>query len=149
MMDGFPPRNGLRGRLPTQDYSFSDFVLRPNERGLHTSMWLDHTAGQDTFLFSDDDAKCPLFDFLGRIEHFDEDMRRVLTHLNATKMLDYLESNGGKVSPANSWGSDKKRSMADGLRDEYANIEVMSRVASDYRSDFQLLGYDPSTIPIK
>lgn len=148
MMDGFPPSNGLRGRLPTQDYSFSDFVLRPNERGLHTSMWLDHTAGQETFLFSDQE-KCPMFDFLGRIEHFDEDMRRVLTHLNATIMLNYLESNGGKVSPANSWGSDKKQSMVDGLRDEYSSPEVMARVASDYMSDFQLLGYDPSTIPIK
>ena len=148
MMDGFPPSNGLRGRLPTQDYSFSEFVLKPNERGLHTSMWLDHTAGQETFLFSDQEM-CPMFDFLGRIEYFDQDMRRILKHLNATIMLDYLESKGGKVSPANSWGSDKKRSMVDGLRDEYSNPEVMSRVASDYMTDFQLLGYDPYTIPIK
>jgi hypothetical protein len=148
MMDGFPPVNGLRGRLPTQDYTFSDFVLRPNERGLHTSMWLDHTASQESFLFSDQE-KCPMFDFLGRIEHFDEDMRRVLAYLNATKMLDYLESNGGRVSPANSWGADKKKSMVDGLREEYSSHEVIARVASDYKSDFQLLGYDPSVIPIK
>ncbi|KAL3791553.1 hypothetical protein ACHAW5_000856 [Stephanodiscus triporus] len=146
MMDGFPPKNGIRGRLPTKDLSFSNFVLKPYQRGLHTSMWPGHYDRQETFLFSED--KCPVFDFLGRIEHFDEDIRRVLNHLNATKMIEYLESMGGKVTPANSWGSDKKK-IVGGLRKEYSTPQIVSRVASEYMSDFQLLGYDSHDIPEK
>jgi hypothetical protein len=147
MMDGFPPKNGIRGRLPTKDLSFSDFVLRPNQRELHTSMWPGHYDRQETFLFSED--KCPVFDFLGRIEYFDEDMRRVLNHLNATKMIDYLDSMGGKITPANSWGADKKKSLVGGLRKEYSAPHIAGRVASEYMSDFQLLGYNSYDIPDK
>jgi hypothetical protein len=146
MMDGFPPKNGIRGRLPTKDLSFSNFVLKPYQRDLHTSMWPGHYDRQETFLFSED--KCPVFDFLGRIEHFDEDIRRVLNHLNATKMIEYLESMGGKVTPANSWGSDKKK-IVGGLRKEYSTPQIVSRVASEYMSDFQLLGYNSHDIPEK
>lgn len=147
MMDGFPPKNGIRGRLPTKDLSFSDFVLIPNERELHTSMWPGHYDRQETFLFSED--KCPVFDFLGRIEYFDEDMRRVLNHLNATKMTDYLDSMGGKITPANSWGADKKKFLVGGLRKEYSAPHIAGRVASEYMSDFQLLGYNSYDIPDK
>ena len=92
MMDGFPATNSIRGRLPTKDFSFSQFVLNPYERELHTSMWPGHYDPQYPFLFSEGEEKCPMFDFLGRLEHFDNDMRRILVHLNATKMLDYLDS---------------------------------------------------------
>mmetsp|Transcript_31284 Transcript_31284/g.75625 ORF Transcript_31284/g.75625 Transcript_31284/m.75625 type:complete len:352 (+) Transcript_31284:233-1288(+) len=147
MMDGFPPSNGVRGRLPTKDFSFSDFVLKPNQRDLHTSMWPGHYDRQREFLFSED-GQCPVFDFLGRLEHLDEDMQRILNHLNATTMLDYLDSIGGKIIPANSWGADKKKSVGGGLRKEYAP-PVIGRVASLYYEDFQLLGYDFNEIPQK
>eukprot|EP00581_Thalassiosira_minuscula_P012310 CAMPEP_0183719712 /NCGR_PEP_ID=MMETSP0737-20130205/12535_1 /TAXON_ID=385413 /ORGANISM="Thalassiosira miniscula, Strain CCMP1093" /LENGTH=356 /DNA_ID=CAMNT_0025949449 /DNA_START=250 /DNA_END=1320 /DNA_ORIENTATION=+ len=145
MMDGFPPLNGIRGRPPTRDYSFSDFVLSPNKRELHTSMWPGHYDAQQDMLFSEE--ACPMFDFLGRVEYFDEDIRRILNHLNATKMLDYLDSIGGKIMPANSWGADKKKSIDGGLRKEYSSPQVMQRVASNYRRDFDLLGYNPHEVP--
>ncbi|KAL9181385.1 hypothetical protein ACHAXT_010190 [Thalassiosira profunda] len=146
MMDGFPPANGIRGRLPTQDLSFEEFVLQPYKRELHSSIHAGHYDTQESFLFSEEMDECPMFDFLGRIEHFDEDMRRVLTHLNATKMLDYLDSIGGKIMSANSWGSDKKKARG-GLEKEYSSLAVMGRVASDYRKDFRLLGYNPYKVP--
>lgn len=147
MMDGFPPLNGIHGRLPTKDFSFADFVLKPQERELHSSIWPGHYDTQESFLFSDD--WCPMFDFVGRVEHFDEDMSRVLTHLNATKMLKHLESIGGQIIPANSWGADKKKSIGGGLRKEYSMPQVVDRVASDYRKDFELLGYNPYAVPQK
>jgi len=146
MMDGFPPPNGVRGRLPTKDFSFPDFVLKPNQRDLHTSMWPGHYERQETWLFSEKE-QCPMFDFLGRLEHFDEDMRRILIHLNATKMLDYLDAIGGKIMPANSWGADKKKSLGGGLQKEYSTPQIIGRVASDYRKDFQLLGYNIHDVP--
>lgn len=92
MMDGFPPKNGIHGRLPTKDFPFSDFVLKPARRDLHTTMWPGHYDPQTDFIFPEEGSQCPTFDFLGRLDHFDEDMRRVLNYLNATKMLDHLDS---------------------------------------------------------
>lgn len=146
MMDGFPAANGIRGRPATKDFSFADFVLKPYQRELHTSMWPGHYDHQVSFLLSERD-QCPVFDFLGRIEHFDEDMRRVLEHLNATKMLDYMDSIGGKISKENSWGAAKKNSIDGGLRKEYAKPAVVGRVANDYALDFVLLGYDMNDVP--
>ena len=148
MMDGFPPKNGIRGRLPTKDLAFSDFILKPQLRDLHTTMWGWHYDRQESFLFSEEDS-CPVFDFLGRVEYFDDDMRRVLHHLNATKMLDYLDSIGGKIIQANSWGADKKKMLDGGLNKEYSTPQIIHRVASNYAPDFQLLGYDPDVIPDK
>jgi hypothetical protein len=111
-------------------------------------MWGGHYDRQDSFLFSEEDD-CPVFDFLGRVEYFDDDMRRVLHHLNATKMLDYLDSIGGKIIQANSWGADKKKLLVGGLRKEYSTPQIIHRVAANYASDFQLLGYDPDVIPEK
>ena len=157
MMDGFPPSNGIRGRLPTKDLSFAEFVLHPGKREMHTSMFPGHYDPQYPFLFSksglppqdpvpDDEDKCPMFDFLGRLEYFDEDMRRILNHLNATKMLDYMDSIGGKISSANSWGSAKKMTTG-GLRKEYSTPQIIATVASNYFKDFQLLGYNINEVP--
>jgi len=148
MMDGFPPKNGVKGRLSTKDFSFSEFVVNPYERSIHTSMWPGHYDQQYPFLFSEKEM-CPMFDFIGRLEHFDEDMRRILTHLNATKMQDYMNSlPGGSISSANSWGSRKKQSNG-GLRKQYSTPQVIGRVASDYIHDFRLLGYDIENVPEK
>lgn len=146
MMDGFLPPNGIHGRLPTKGYPFSEFVLKPRRRELHTSMWPGHYDTQATMLFSETEF-CPMFDFLGRLEHFDEDMRRILIHLNATKMLEYLDSIGGRILPANSWGASKKKSIRGGLRNEYSSPQVTERVAEDYHKDFELLGYNPYEVP--
>jgi hypothetical protein len=85
--------------------------------------------------------------FLGRVDHYDEDMKTILNHLQATKLLQYLDSIGGSVKPANTWGENKKQSIGGDLRQEYSSKEVIESVAYVYRKDFDLLGYDTHTVP--
>jgi hypothetical protein len=142
MMDGFPLEPGLR---VTDAFSFHDFVMKPNERGNHTTMHAGHYDQQTTFIFSN--YTCPSFDFLGRVEHYDEDMRTILKHLNATELIAYHYELGGAVHPANTWGANKKRSIGGDLRKEYNSREVINKVVSQYKQDFNLLGYDWRFVP--
>ena len=64
-------------------------------------------------------------------------------------MTDSLDLMGGKITPANSWGADKKKFLVGGLRKEYSAPHIAGRVASEYMSDFQLLGYNSYDIPDK
>ena len=142
MMDGFPLQAGQK---VTDTFSFHDFVLKPEEREHHTAMHAGHYENQSNFIFSN--QTCPSFDFLGRVEHYDEDMRTILNHLNAREVLEYLERIGGSVLPANTWGSDKKKSIGGDLRSVYSSKRVVEEVAAVYRGDFDLLGYDKSNVP--
>ncbi|KAL7535254.1 hypothetical protein ACHAWF_005103 [Thalassiosira exigua] len=144
-MDGFPPLNGIRGKLPTKDFSFRDFVLKPKERELHSSIAPGHYDPQESFLFSENE--CPMFDFIGRVEHFVEDMRRILTHLNATKLIEHMNWLGGAISPENSWGPAKMQSSGRDLRKEYSTSDMIAQVAHNYRKDFRLLGFNPNIVP--
>ncbi|KAL3787219.1 hypothetical protein HJC23_012340 [Cyclotella cryptica] len=145
MMDGFPVNPDLRGRV-TENISFQDFVMtEPKSRKKFTKMHPSHYYNQTDFLFSRN--SCPSFDFLGRVEHFDDDMRTILEHLNATKMIAYLDKLGGVIHPANTWGANKKKSIGGDLRMEYRAQELRHRVATVYSKDFDLLGYDAHEVP--
>eukprot|EP00956_Cyclotella_meneghiniana_P015058 scaffold22815_cov61-Cyclotella_meneghiniana.AAC.2 len=143
MMDGFPLHPNMKGHV-TESLPFKDFVpMSIEERRKHAKMHKSHYYNQTDFIFSK--GGCPVFDFLGRVEYFDQDMRTILEHLNAKEMLDYLDKKGG-VEPSNTWGSTKKKSIGGDLRKEYTSKEV-SRVAADYSPDFSLLGYDKDEVP--
>ena len=139
--------DGARRRLDTADFPFSDFVLKPRDRARHTSMSSTHYIEQAQFVFSKEE--CPCFDFLGRVEHFDEDMKIILHHINATKMIRYFESIGGKVNPVNTWGSNKKMTLGGNLSSAYVSKAVVNRVISEYYRDFKLLGYNIDEVPEK
>ncbi len=147
MMDGFPrDRDREAGGHVTDRVPFAKFVMTdPGKRSAFTFMSPAHYWAQTDFTFSID--SCPSFDFLGRVEHFDEDMRTILEHINAKEMIDYLDSIGGKVVPVNSWGSSKKKTVSGGLQAEYSSPEVRDRVVDTYKRDFDLLGYDRHTVP--
>ncbi|KAL3776243.1 hypothetical protein ACHAWO_007816 [Cyclotella atomus] len=141
MSDGFPVSPSLRGHV-TERMPFENFVrMTPKERKQYTKMHQSHYYPQSDFILSK--SNCPAFDFLGRVEHFDEDMRTILEYLNAREMLDYLDKNG--VQPANTWGANKKKSIGGDLKSVYSSQEI-SRVATDYKNDFLLLGYDNNQV---
>lgn len=147
MMDGFPKASGKKGPgSVTDEFKFDQFVLKPTERSKHTLMSPSHYIEQTKFLFSSDN--CPVFDYLGRLEYYDDDMRTILNHLNATEMIQYMDSNGGRVEPVNTWGSSKKKSKGGDLISAYGSKEnVIQKVANDYRRDFELLGYSTRVVP--
>jgi len=142
MMDGFPIDSGQK---VTDTFSFHDFVLKPRQRKNHTKMHAGHYDLQKNFIFSN--QTCPSFDYLGRVEHYDDDMRTILNHLNATKLITYLDNIGGSVKPANTWGQNKKDSIGGDLRAEYSSNAVKQTVAVVYKTDFDLLGYDKNNVP--
>ena len=144
MMDGYPRQEG--GQPVTDTVSFSTFVLtEPKKRKAFTKMSPSHYFSQTDFTFSKD--SCPSFDFLGRVEHFDQDMRTILERINSKEMIDYLDSIGGTVNPVNTWGSNKKKSTSGGLQAEYSSPEIQDRVVDTYKRDFDLLGYDWQVVP--
>ena len=144
MMDGFPHKEGT-GHV-TDTVSFSKFVMtEPKKRNAFTKMSSSHYLAQTDFTFSRD--LCPSFDFLGRVEHFDQDMRVILEHIDAKVMIDYLDSIGGTVNPVNTWGSNKKKSISGGLQAEYSSPEIRDRVVDIYKRDFDLLGYAWHDVP--
>jgi len=140
MMDGFPRQAG--GHV-TDTVPF--VMTEPNKRIAFTKMSSSHYLAQTDFTFSRD--SCSSFDFLGRVEHFDQDMRLILEHIDAKIMIDYLDSIGGTVNPVNTWRSSKKKSISGGLQAEYSSPEIRDRVANTYRRDFDLLGYDSHVVP--
>lgn len=131
-------------RLSTEDFSFADFVLKPGERKKHTFMSSSHYHQQNNFLFSW--QMCPTFDFLGRVEHYDEDMKTILRYVGATEMLDYFNGINGTVKVINTWGANKKSSMEGDLRSVYTQ-DVVDEVVKGYQADFDLLGYDKTVVP--
>lgn len=142
MADGFPVSPSLRGHV-TERMSFENFVrMTPIERKKFTKMHKSHYLPQTDFIFSRNN--CPAFDFLGRVEHFDEDMRTILEYLNATEMLEYLDKNG--VRPANTWGANKKKTIGDDLKSVYSSQEITT-VTTNYKNDFSLLGYENNQVP--
>ena len=144
MMDGYPRQEG--GQPVTGTVSFSKFVMtEPKKRKAFTKMSPSHYLSQTDFTFSKD--SCPSFDFLGRVEHFDQDMRTILERINSKEMIDYFDSIGGTVNPVNTWGSNKKKSTSGGLQAEYSSPEIRDRVADTYKRDFDLLGYDWQAVP--
>lgn len=143
MMDGFPIDPSERGHV-TDSLSFQKFVMMaPIERKKYSKLHSSHYKQQSDFIFSRN--YCPVFDFLGRVEHFDEDMQTILDHLKAKEMIHYLLKSGG-VQPANTWGSNKKKSLKGNLESEYG-VDEVNKVATDYKTDFDLLGYDNSAVP--
>ncbi len=144
MMEGFPRRG-----KSFADFSFDQFILHPEERSKYTKMSPSHYVPQTSFLF--DRNGCPAIDFLGRVEHFDEDMNVLLKHLNVPELDAQMKLQGGTMKSENTWGTNGKKSRLGGdLRNAYHSQELVDKAVGTYSRDFQLLGFDPdkSAVPI-
>jgi hypothetical protein len=97
-----------------------------------------------------DYSNCPVFDFLGRLERFREDMQIILNQIQSPDLQAYFTSTGGKDLRENctSFGERKKQSELGGnLRNAYQSQATVDAVAQEFESDFTLLGYDPTRVP--
>ena len=138
----------------TTDYTFDNFILNPKERSKYTNLSPSHYDPQTGFLFNS--HNCPLVDFIGRVENFDQDMNILLTKYirNATEMMHlFYDVQNSTVGLVNTWGrNEKKNHLQDGnLKYAYRSKNVHESVVDVYRADFELLGYDTSfdAIPMK
>ena len=131
-------------------FTFSDFGTASQAgRSRLTSASNAHFLPQTNFLFSR--ASCPVFDFLGRLEHLDEDLQTVLQIVGSPELTDYVRAQNGTIHHERNtaYGSSKSSSELHGdLRNAYpSDGAVQAAAAVEYARDFKLLGYDPKVIP--
>ncbi|KAI2494398.1 sulfotransferase family [Fragilaria crotonensis] len=106
-----------------------------------------HYDPQINFLM--DYSHCPVFDFLGRLERFREDMQIILNQIQSPDLQAYFNSTGGMDLRENctSYGERKKQSELGGnLRNAYQSQATIDAIAKEFESDFTLLGYDPTQV---
>ena len=129
--------------------SFEDFVTMSRGQRRNASKTAPaHYEPQVNFLM--DYSNCPVFDFLGRLERFREDMQIILNQIQSPDLQAYFTSTGGKDLRENctSFGERKKQSELGGnLRNAYQSQATVDAVAQEFESDFTLLGYDPTRVP--
>jgi hypothetical protein len=145
-------------------FTFSDFSTASQaERGHMTAASVAHFLPQTNFLFHNharttsktgtgSTSSCPTFDFLGRLEHLDEDLATVLSLVGSPELTDYVRAHNGTIHHESNtaYGSSKTSSELHGdLRNAYPSdhAAVQAAAAKEYARDFALLGYDPNVIP--
>lgn len=126
---------------------FSSFVLTPELREFVSVMSSTHYAPQHQFLF--DNNECPNFDFLGRLENIEQDMKFILQRIGSGELRDLFESSNHSINKgSNTWGSDSiKQELGGDLRVAYEKETMIKKVADEFAKDFRLLGYDDQVVP--
>lgn len=128
--------------------SFPDFALHKNIRAQASPVSASHYIPQSIFLF--DGSDCPVFDFLGRLEHFEKDLVEILKIIDSRELIHALLFENGTLQHEEStaYGS-RNLLLQGGLKGVYANEEVKLAVAREYERDFRLFGYNVTTIPAR
>jgi hypothetical protein len=164
MADNFRHIHGDDSEKHMPAFSFSDFSEASQaERSHMTAASAAHFLPQTNFLFHNharttskagtgSTSSCPTFDFLGRLEHLDEDLQTVLSLVGSPELNDYVRAHNGTIHHERNtaYGSSKTTSELRGdLRNAYPSdhAAVQAAAAKEYARDFALLGYDPNVIP--
>jgi Sulfotransferase family len=135
-------------RNSTAVWSFDSFVNMTNhERMKWSRTSISHNAAQTKFLF--DGFNCPVFDFIGRLENFEEDMQFVLNQIQSPELQEYFsEKWKNSTDNCTNFGERKRNSeLAGELHNAYRSLQTKSAVVKEFYSDFMLLGYDKEKIP--
>lgn len=125
-------------------FSFEDFALEQKTR-FKSHVSETHYAPQFVFLF--DKKNCPVFDYVGRLENFDEDLNRILTLIGSPELEHALRNGTLQHEQSTAYGSRSLQRQS--LAQAYSNEQVMRAVAWEYARDFQLFGYNATTVPRK
>lgn len=127
-------------------FTFPEFVNAKRRRRSLSHCSPAHYLPQRNFLFNG--KGCPVFDFLGRLESFQEDLAGALKQIGSQELLDYYQ--GGGVLHANStaFGRKQKQERLGGdLRNAFQAEGLVRAVGIEYAHDFRLLGYDKTKVP--
>ena len=125
---------------------FANMTLK--ERQATSTLTKSHYGLQINFLM--DSSNCPVFDFLGRLEYFQDDMQTILNQIRSPDLQTFFSTSGGKdlVDNCTNFGDRKKQSELGGnLRNAYRLQSTVDAIAKEFESDFALLGYDSTQIP--
>jgi hypothetical protein len=158
-----PSDNRTAEGVPSPEGSgteFRDFALASqSDRQKMSRTHASHYMPQSYFL--SDRNGCPIFDYVGRLEFYEEDLLRSIQLIeeryhndnNNTEplpptplMVQYRKRLGanGRIQAVNGTSFGKRRqdnNIDDGMASAYADGDVVKKVVQEYRSDFKLFGY--------
>lgn len=120
---------------------------------------MSHYLPQSNFLA--DRGGCPIFDYVGRLEYYAEDLLRSIQHiekryrskageqasLTPTPLMMHFQDRlgpDGRIQAVNgtSYGKRRKENHVDGgIASAYSDKEVVQKVVREYKADFNLFGY--------
>lgn len=125
--------------------SFEGFLMAKHRaRGKLSKLSPTHYIPQKLFLFTK--GLCPVVDFIGKLENFQEDFGYVLDKINSTKIFKYKEIHG--IDKKNTYGKNARvESLGGDLRNAYHKASLVEAVTSEYKDDFIAFGYDPKVVP--
>lgn len=133
-----------------EDVTFEQFAQSP--RGLGRRTWLSssHWSPQVDFLLTREG--CPVVDFLASMDRLHEDLAKVFRVIGSPELLARVTApNGVWHATDTNFGARllNATGSASPLRDKYTSEGDAARlgVARHFRNDFELLGYDPETVP--
>ena len=135
-------------------FGFDEYVTSTtNERRSMSRLNLGHFSPQSWFLF--DNRGCPAFDFVGRLEHIDEDMNSILRKINSPELTkQFQDVQGGKMrNGKTNFGARAKEKIGAStfslrrLYDEHP--DARQQVLDETRADFDNFGYNPDLPPFK
>lgn len=138
--------NDLQRRREEKVVSFRDFALQPRVRQHVSQVSTSHYVPQSAFLY--DKNSCPVFDYIGRLEHFQEDLLEILKLIGSRELLDAFH-NGTllQYEQSTAYGSRNLQHGANSLSRVYKDEQVRDAVAHEFASDFELFGYDAQVLP--
>jgi hypothetical protein len=151
------------------DVTLKEFVMGSNiDRKSMSRTDVSHYFPQSHFLFNG--QFCPVFDFLGRLEHFDRDMKVVLNHIQSPELnsIFYDNYNGTMERNAGTSFGHKKLLLQNKTKSKggthlkvssatkdnntpldnlFQDDAIRQHAMKEFAVDFRLLGYLPNGIP--
>jgi hypothetical protein len=144
-----------RRRRGSFNVTFRDFALATQgERRRMSVTSADHYVPQALFLT--DRRRCPVFDYVGRLESYADDLGRVLREIERRAgaptplMVHYRNSLGsdGRIEASNGTAFGKKFGKKSGERNRnaamasaFSDADVVEKIIKEYKRDFELSGY--------
>lgn len=172
MAQGMNQQMSKSGKKKYADFTFREFAIaHQRERQKMSVTSVSHYMPQAMFL--SDRKKCPIFDYVGRLEHYDDDLLRIIKEIEkrynaqnhdgesssmaagvevaptllTTKYLEYIEDKGRiEANSQTSFGA-KRKAKKGGEMDAFSDKAVVKKVNMEYNIDFTMFGYDSEYTP--
>jgi Sulfotransferase family len=152
LYSGYSMADSMRskGMMTRPEFTFSDFVMASTVERRRMSMTSpSHYLPQASFLF-DKESHCPVVDFIGRLERFDEDLQIVLSKIASPELQAYYDAKHGDMLHESNTAYGKRKQEKDlggSLLNAFSTPELVDAAAKEFEEDFRLLGYDPTVVP--
>jgi len=170
LYSGFAMAEDMANRTDTRDrfkpFTFREFAMA-DQHGRHQLSPTSNSHYEPQYKFLTDKNKCPVFDYVGRLEYYEEDLLRIVNEIEkrynennsetsssstaSTPLLKHYQESIGikgqmKAFDGTSFGAKReaKQGKGGGMNSVYSDPIVVEKVYKEYKTDFDLFGYSAS-----